>query len=291
MRCIAFIFIVTLSLAFSDGCKKKPASEADANASTETAKESSFANITDPAAALAEGNRLLDDNQTEIAVEAYLQAVKLDPDLAEAHFKLGIAYGLLEIEMQQAGMDPNSSADTDPKKAGQLKTNSQKEFEKAVEAYEKWLNSHPKDDAAQFNLGRAYNKLNKDEEAEDAFREAVKLKPGDTDYQTELGSILIKLAKYHEAIPPLKKALELDPDNSRAEKLLDDAEAGAKRTDFSQADKSNKKTNANANANANVNANSSPAGNTRANPANADTRPRKVETRDKKGQPQTPRPN
>ena len=81
-------------------------------------------------------------------------------------------------------------------------------------------------------MGRAYNKLNEDEDAARALKQAVKLSPEDTEYQTELGAILIKLAKYQEAIPPLKKALEIDAENSRAQELLDDAEAGRRRVDF-----------------------------------------------------------
>ncbi|MBK9436836.1 MAG: tetratricopeptide repeat protein [Chloracidobacterium sp.] len=40
--------------------------------------------ITDPNAALAEGDQLLDNNRTEDAIEAYKQAVTLNPDFAEA---------------------------------------------------------------------------------------------------------------------------------------------------------------------------------------------------------------
>lgn len=277
MRSAALIFILITSLGLSAACKK-PSANADAN-QADAGKESPFAYITDPAAALAEGNRLLDENQTEMAIEAFRQAVKLDPDLAEAHFKLGIAYALIEAEMQEVGYDPNQS-NSDGKKP--TKPVSQREFEKAVEAYKKWLKANPKDDAAHFNLGRSYNKLNRDDEAEDAFREAVKLKPDDTEYQTELGAILIKLAKYHEALPPLKKALELDAENSRAEKLLDDAEAGAKRVEFSQPDANVKKANSNSNANANVSANSAASTNSQLKPANNDSKPKKPETKDKK---------
>ena len=39
---------------------------------------------------------------TDMAIEAYKQAVKLDPDFAEAHFKLGIAYSLLEMQIQRS---------------------------------------------------------------------------------------------------------------------------------------------------------------------------------------------
>ena len=77
---------------------------------------------------------------------------------------------------KQAGMaDANLPENADSKKSAP-KPNSQKEFEKAVAAYKKLLAASPKDDVAQFNLGRAYNKLNQDDDAEEAFRAAVKLK-------------------------------------------------------------------------------------------------------------------
>jgi cytochrome c-type biogenesis protein CcmH/NrfG len=101
-----------------------------------------------------------------------------------------------------------------------------------VKAYKKILAKNPKDDVAQYNLGRSYNKLNMDKEAEKALREAVKLKPDDSEYQTELGTILIKLAHYEEAVGVLKKALKLDENNSQAEELLEKAQAGQKRIDF-----------------------------------------------------------
>ena len=292
MRNIASFLVILGALGFFAGCSKNPAANADANSNAEAAKESPFANITDPNAALAEGNRLFDDNQTELAIEAYKQAVKLDPDLAEAHFKLGVAYALIEAENHQAGVNDTPNAETDDKKAGPAKPNSQKEFEKAVAAYKKLLDADPKNDEAQFNLGRAYNKLNKDDSAEDAFRAAVKLKPDDTDYQTELGAILIKLAKYHEAIPPLKKALEIDPENSRAEKLQEDAEAGAKRIDFAQVDKdANKKSNSNVDANVSSNSNSSGTSNSTSKPSTPDPKPKKDDQRDKRPDKPSARPN
>src|ERR1044072_220166 len=143
-----------------------------------------------------------------MAIEALKQAVAFDPDLAEAHFKLGMAYSILDKEK-----DAEAS------------------FEAAVEAYKKLLKTDTENAQAQFNLGRSYNKLNKDEDAEDALRRAVKLKPDDSGYQTEMGAILIKLAKYPEAIGFLKKALELDPENPRAEDLMEKAEDGRRRVE------------------------------------------------------------
>ncbi len=118
------------------------------------------------------------------------------------------------------------------KKDVPVKTESDKAFENAVKAYKKILAKNPKDDVAQFNIGRSYNKLNEDKEAVKSLRQAVKFKPEDSEYQTELGAILVKLAQYQEAVNVLKKALKLDENNSQAEQLLEKAEAGRKRIDF-----------------------------------------------------------
>ncbi|MGI8467086.1 MAG: tetratricopeptide repeat protein [Pyrinomonadaceae bacterium] len=197
------------------------------------AQETPLPTFTDAETALSEGKKLLDANQTEKAVEALKQAVKLNPDLAEAHFNLGVAYALLEKENAQLmSEEPTPTPAKKGKKEVVVLTKSEKAFDSAAKAYEKIIKKNPKDDNAYFNLGRAYNKLNKDPEAEKALRQAVKLKADDSEYQTELGAILIKLAKYDDAVVVLKKALELDAENSHAQDLLDKADAGQKRINY-----------------------------------------------------------
>ncbi|MBE7517432.1 MAG: tetratricopeptide repeat protein [Chloracidobacterium sp.] len=237
------LFIVSLC---TGGACRKAVSNSASEANADAAAISPFADITDPNAALAEGDRLFDTNETEQAIEAYKRAVELNPDLADAYFKLGVAYGLLEKQALRSGTSEVVPGEMKGNKL--VKTESDKMFEKAAAAYKKLVAASPDDAAAYFNLGRAYNKLNKDEEAEDALEKAVKLNPEDTEYQTELGAIRIKLAKYHQAIGPLKKALELDAENVEAEELLEDAEAGARRIDYSPPEaNAAKKANANAN--------------------------------------------
>lgn len=219
----------------------------DANQNANTA--SALSNIDDANLALAEGNKFLDTGETDKAIDALSQGVKLNPDLAEAWFKLGIAYALAEKRDETLEI-ADRETNTDTKKPP--KTNSEKAFEKAVVAYKKMIAANSNDDVAYFNLGRAYNKLNDDEDAAKALRQAAKLKPDDTEYQTELGAILIKLAQYHEAIPPLRKALELDPENIRAQDLLEDAEAGRSRVNYSSTPKDDKKKDGNSNTNSNT---------------------------------------
>lgn len=227
------------------GCSGSASSDANLSANTDT----NATDYTDAYLALADGTRFLDTGEIDKAIDALNQAVKIYPDLAEGWFKLGIAYALSE---KRDDMLEKPSPDAPVAEKTRTKTNSEKAFEKAVAAYKKIVEANAQDDAAYFNLGRAYNKLNDDQDAAKALKQAVKLKPDDTEYQTELGAILIKLAQYHEAIPPLKKALELDPENIRAQELLEDAEAGRQRVNYSATPKDDKKANTNSNSNANA---------------------------------------
>lgn len=225
----------------TDSANQTTASDkAITNPDAAAVQETPLPEFTDAETALTEGNKFFNLNKTELAIAAYNQAVKLNPDLAEAWFKLGVAYSLIEKEKEleaindQENYAPTPTPTKKDKKEPVTRTkDSEKAFEKAVAAYKKVISQNPKDDLAYYNLGRAYNKLDEDKEAEKALKKAVELKPDSSEYQTEYGAILFKLAQYDQAVRVLRKALELDPENAEAEELLEKAEAGKRRVNFS----------------------------------------------------------
>ncbi len=199
------------------------ANSANANSSNKESTETTETTYPDAVTALAEGNKLFDNNEETKAAEAFKQAVKMNPDLAEAHFKLGVIYEIFE----KAG---------DAKKEEDAK----KEFEKAIKAYQKILAKNPKDEVALFNLGRSYAKISDDKNAIKSLQQAVKINPKEASYKTELGASYNKLAKYDEAVSILKQALKIDPENPRAEKELGTAQDGQKRINFGKKENKDK---------------------------------------------------
>jgi len=155
---------------------------------------------------LEHGREFYRNDQDEKASAAFQEAIKLDPELAEAHFRLGLAYGAL-------GRDKDA----------------EDSFKRAIESYKKFLESNSKDFAAHYNLGQTYAGLHRYEEAVKEYRQAARIKSDDPDLYYDLGAALMKLAQYDDAVTAFSKSLEIDPENYRAEDALEEARDGAKR--------------------------------------------------------------
>ena len=125
---------------------------------------------------LEKGKQLYRDDQDEQAVQAFQEALKLDPDLAEAHFRLGLGYEAL-------GKREESEA----------------EYKKAVETYKKYLADHEDDAEAHYDLGQTYAGLGQYSDAIREYRQATKLKENDPDIYYDLGVAHTNLAQYDAA--------------------------------------------------------------------------------------------
>ena len=155
---------------------------------------------------LEKGKQLYHDDKDEEAVLAFMEAVRLDPDLAEAHFRLGLGY-------ESLGKREEAEA----------------QYKKAVAAYKKYFEDNDNDAQAHYDFGQTYAGLGQYSDAIREYREATKLKEDDPDIFYDLGVAYTKLAQYDQAAAAFQKALDIDPEYYRAQDALDEAKAGIKR--------------------------------------------------------------
>jgi Flp pilus assembly protein TadD len=191
---------------FTVGCKRSGQQLTNNSAGTAEVSNGLSGDRTQAKALLEKGKQLYRDDQDTDAVAAFEQAVKLDPDLAEAHFRLGLGYEAL---------DKSEEAES--------------QYKKAVDAYKKYFDSNPEDAEAHYNLGQTYANLGQYTEAVREYRLATKLKADDPDIYYDLGVAHTKLAQYDAAAAAFSKSLEIDPEYYRAQDALDEAKEGIKR--------------------------------------------------------------
>jgi Flp pilus assembly protein TadD len=204
MRSILLICAVWL-LIFSLGCRRSGQQSTNDSAGT-GAVSNNLGDRTRAREQLEKGKELYrNDNDVE-AVLAFQEAVRLDPDLAQAHFRLGLGY---------ASLGKREEAES--------------EYKKAIAAYKKYLEEHRDDAEAHYDLGQTYAGLGQYSEAIREYREATKIKEDDPDIYYDLGVAHTKLAQYDAAAAAFSKSLEIDPENYRAQDGLDEAKEGIQR--------------------------------------------------------------
>ena len=205
MRLILLFCSVCL-LVLAIGCKRSGQNATNNSAGTAEVSNGLNANRIEALSLLEKGKQLYREDHDSEAVDAFQQAVKLDPELAEAHFRLALSYEAL-------GKSEEAEA----------------QYKKAVEAYKKVIEANPDDAEAHYNLGQTYANLSNYSEAIREYRLATKLKDDDPDMYYDLGVAHTKLAQYDAAAAAFSKSLEIDPDYYRAQDALTEAREGIKR--------------------------------------------------------------
>ena len=120
------------------------------------------------------------------AVTAFKKAIQIKPDFVEAHYNLGIAFDEL------------------------------KQFQESIPAYSRAAELKPDFFEAFFNLGVALGKVDRQQEAVNAFKEAIKISPDDAEAHLNLGIAYGHLNLYQEALEALKQAIRINPDDPQA---------------------------------------------------------------------------
>jgi len=193
-------------MILATGCKRGGQQSENNSAGTLPVSNNLAEDRTRARAQLDKGKELYRTDQDAEAVLAFMEAVRLDPDLAEGHFRLGLGY-------ESLGKREEAEA----------------EYKKAVEAYKKYFQENRDDPEAHYALGQTYANLGQYSEAIREYREATKLREDDPDIYYDLGVAHTKLAQYDAAAAAFSKSLEIDPDYYRAQDGLDEAKEGIKR--------------------------------------------------------------
>jgi tetratricopeptide (TPR) repeat protein len=206
MRYIVLVAVIIIFLG-QFACSRKQPNHAEAEAAARAAKTVE-GDRSEARVYLENGKGFYRNDEDTQAAEAFQQALKLDPELAEAHFRLGLTYNALGQEQEAEAA-----------------------FKKAVDAYKKYLGTDGNDNDAEahYNLGQTYAGLHLYGEAVREYRQATHLKSDDAAIHYDLGLALMRLAQYDEASRAFAKSLELDPENYRAEDELAEAREGVNR--------------------------------------------------------------
>ena len=155
------------------------------------------------------------------------EAVKLNPNDAEAHNNLGVT-------LQELGR--LKEAEASYIKAITLEVNyieaynnlgntlkDQRKFDKAIGAYDKVISINPNYADAYYNMGLAFKLLGKLEKSVEFYTKAIDLNPKYSDAYNNLGNALKERGKTKEAIYAYRKALLLNPDHAETYNNLGNA--------------------------------------------------------------------
>jgi tetratricopeptide (TPR) repeat protein len=136
---------------------------------------------------------LNDESRSDEAIGQFQEALRLQPDPADAHYNLGVALA------------------------------SKGQVDEAIRQYQEALRLKPDHADAHNNLGVALGKKGQVDEAIRQFQEALRLKPDHADAHYNLGLLLGHKGQMDEAIRQFQDALRLKPDFAGARKYLDAA--------------------------------------------------------------------
>jgi tetratricopeptide (TPR) repeat protein len=125
-------------------------------------------------------------NRYEDAIEAFRQALRLNPQFADAWSNIGTSYTALD------------------------------RYDDAIEAFRQALRVDPKNVEAWVGLGASYNWLGRKNDAIEAFRQALHINPKHVSAWLGLGATYTSLTRYEDAIEAFRHALHLNPEYAEA---------------------------------------------------------------------------
>ncbi len=167
-----------------------------------------------------EGRRFHDAGKLSSAERAYKKALRIDPDLVEAHNNLGTVYldgGRLR-EASHAFRKALKLLPGHPLLLNNLGNvlQLQGDSDKAIDYFRQAIEADPENFEAQANLGNAYRALQQSDKAIAAYRRALEINPQHADAHYNLGITLLELEELDGAIDRFDRCIEIKPDDVNA---------------------------------------------------------------------------
>ncbi|MCE0498945.1 MAG: tetratricopeptide repeat protein [Methylacidiphilales bacterium] len=173
----------------------------------------------------------MDETET---LDQLQRSVEINPDLAEAHYNLGIALSQ-NGQMDEAMVQFQKTLEIDPTNAyahndlgNALLDKGQ--VDQAMVHYRKALDINPAIDGVHLNLGNALIQKGRLDEAIEQYQEALRINPDLIEAHNSLGIALAKKGRVNEAIFQFQEALRLNPDDGGAQRNLTKAQAMTQQT-------------------------------------------------------------
>jgi len=162
------------------------------------------------------------------AIQSFSEAIRINPELAEAYFRRGICFHLID-EDKLAILDfveaANLSYDPDPRanlwegfthaKIGN--------YHEAIRAYGNAIAASDRYTPAYFNRGLAYLALGEYEKAIADFDDAIRLEPTDANIYFRRGQAYARLGNYQKASESFASTIRLDKKHAGAHRLMAEA--------------------------------------------------------------------
>lgn len=173
------------------------------------------------------GKRLQELGELQPAVNCYRQALRLQPNLAEAYHCLGSL--LLEQGQQETAIAVYQQAVRSNPQDGESWYHLaeilavQGKWEEAKKLYQKAIEVDAGFDLAHFGLANVLTHEEAWEEAIPCYQEAIQLLPSLWRAHHQLGEALVKLERWNPAVSAFRKATELNPEFSWAHNGLGEA--------------------------------------------------------------------
>jgi protein O-mannosyl-transferase len=154
------------------------------------------------------------------AAARFREALRINPEYADAHYNLGSLLAVLG-ESEAAAVHLREAIRIDPADADAhanlgLIYSAAGRSEDALRHVREVALLRPADADAHYNLGNALARLGRNEEALAAYREAIRLRPAGAAAHTNAGIVLVQLGRYAEAEEQYRAALRLEPGQAEA---------------------------------------------------------------------------